>query len=133
MTSRTQRAAGCTLALLATGWTAIAFSAEPEISRQSAAAAQNDAALKQMEKDQARVVARLGVSAPMELELENGIDPIQKAVENGFIIEVTLEEVESALAAAAATTDVEDDKYALMLLHRGSYRYFSQEVRTARK
>jgi hypothetical protein len=36
-----------------------------------------------------------------------------------------LEEVENALAKAAATPDTDDDKQALILRHRGSYRFFS--------
>jgi hypothetical protein len=61
----------------------------------------------------------------MEQQLENGLDPVEEARENGFIIEATLEQVEAALAAAATTPDLEDDKRALDLKHRGSYRFYS--------
>ena len=84
----------------------------------------NNLSLGAMEKEQKMIVDRLQISAPMELELENGIDPVAEAVENGFIVEATLEEVEAALAAAAATPELDDDQAALTLKHRGSYRYF---------
>lgn len=83
------------------------------------------AAIVRMEKEQARIAARLGMSAPMEIETVNGRDPVAELIQSGFVIEATLEQVESALAAAAATPDPEDDQYALELKHRGSYRFFA--------
>jgi hypothetical protein len=78
-----------------------------------------------MEAAQARIGRRLGMSAPMEIEKFDGRDPVDDLVASGFIIEATLEEVESALAAAAATPDLEDDKRALDLKQRGSYRFYA--------
>lgn len=92
--------------------------AEPSVDR---------ARIDRMEAEQRRIAERLGMSAPMEIELVNGIDPVVEALENGFIIEATLEEVEAALAKAAATPQKEDDIEAYRLVHRGSYRFFEPE------
>jgi hypothetical protein len=78
-----------------------------------------------MKEDIQDVQERVHMAAPMEQQLENGLDPVEEARENGFIIEATLEQVEAALAAAATTPDLEDDKRALDLKHRGSYRFYS--------
>lgn len=86
---------------------------------------QDSNAIANMDRDAITVLKRVGVAAPMELDLDNGVDPIEEAVKNGFIVEATLAQVEAALAAAAATPDLEDDKRALELRHRGSYRFFS--------
>lgn len=82
-----------------------------------------------LDLDIADVQRRVKISAPMEL-VEDGPDAIAEAVANGFIVEATLEEVEAALTAAAATLDEEDDKRALELRHRGSYRFFSPSLTT---
>ncbi|MFK7849666.1 MAG: hypothetical protein AB8D78_01710 [Akkermansiaceae bacterium] len=50
---------------------------------------------------------------------------LRELEESGFIIPATLEEVEAALKAAALTPETEDDKAALILKHRGSYRFSS--------
>lgn len=84
--------------------------------------------LRAMEREQKRIVARLQISAPMEIELENGIDPVAEAYRSGYIVDATLEEVEAALKAAAATPELEDDKAALRLRHRGSYRFFAPDA-----
>lgn len=81
-----------------------------------------------MEEEQKRIADRLGMSAPMEIELVNGIDPVTEALNDGFIVEATLEEVEAALAKAAATPETTDDVEAYRLAHRGSYRYFEPEA-----
>lgn len=73
------------------------------------------------------VQERVEMSAPMELEIEAGVDPVIEAVELGLIVDVSLEEVEAALAAAAATPEIEDDQRAMLLKHRGSYRFFCGE------
>ena len=86
---------------------------------------QADQAEVAMEEDIQDVQERVHMAAPMEQRLENGVDPVEEARANGFIIEATLEQVEAALAAAAATPDLEDDKRALDLKHRGSYRFYS--------
>lgn len=76
-----------------------------------------------MEKN--RIRNRLQITAPMELDAVNGVDPVTEATENGLIVEATLEEVEAALQAAAATPGTDDDKAAMQLRHRGSYRFYS--------
>lgn len=81
-----------------------------------------------MNADIQEVQEKVGMAAPMERQLENGVDPIEEARESGFIIEVTLEQVEAAIAAAAATEDPEDDKRAFELKHRGSYRFYAPSV-----
>ena len=88
----------------------------------------NNLSLAAMEKEQKRIVDRLQISAPMELELENGVDPVLEAYRSGYIVDATLEEVEAAMKAAAATPELEDDKAALRLRHRGSYRFFAPEA-----
>lgn len=97
---------------------------EANIRSEAADSAELAASIGRMEREQKRIAERLGMSAPMEVELINGVDPVMEALENGFIIEATLEEVEAALAKAAATPEIEDDIEALRLKHRGSYRYF---------
>ncbi len=72
----------------------------------------------------AEVQDRVGMSAPMEIVIEAGTDPVIEAVNDGLIVDASLEQVEAALAAAAATPDPEDDLRALELKHRGSYRFF---------
>lgn len=109
------------LALTAVAWSAIAISADDSATVDKSTAelvARMDHQIKEVEQ-------RVHMSAPMELRLENGRDPIAEAVASGFIIETTLEEVEAALAAAAATPEPEDDQRAMALKHRGSYRFFS--------
>ncbi len=88
-----------------------------------------DTAREQRMKQQAqRIMSRLGMSAPLDAtettDPATGIDAIHELYDSGFIIPATLEEVEAALKAAARTADPEDDKAALILKHRGSYRFF---------
>ncbi len=66
----------------------------------------------------------VGMAAPLDEELIDGVDPVVEQWESGYIIPATLQEVKAALAAAAATPDREDDIQALILKHRGSYRFF---------
>jgi hypothetical protein len=80
-------------------------------------------------KAQARLITgRLGISAPLDAtettDPATGIDVIEELHASGFIIPVTLEEVEAALQAAALTPETADDRAALILKHRGSYRFF---------
>ena len=86
-----------------------------------------EARIARMEEEQKRIADRLGMSAPMEIELIDGVDPVMEAMQKGLIIEATLEEVEAALAKAAATPDTADDIEAHRLKHGGSYRYFVPE------
>lgn len=86
--------------------------------------------LQRMEAQRENIISRLGMSAPLDADETTdhttGIDAIQELQETGFIIPATIEEVESALRAAAETPDPEDDQAALILKHRGSYRFFLQ-------
>lgn len=84
-----------------------------------------------MDHEKLKISSRLGMSAPMEIDVEGGPDPVMALYDAGVIVEVTLEEVEQALAAAVSTPGVEDDKMALDLKHRGSYRFFAPDT-TAR-
>ncbi len=84
-----------------------------------------------LDHDQKQVRDRVGIAALMEVDPDAGPDLVAEGVRSGYIIEVTLEEVEAALASAAATPDPEDDKRALDLRHRGSYRFFSPSTASA--
>lgn len=79
-----------------------------------------------MKEAVAEVYERVQMSAPMAVEIEAGVDPVEEAVDLGLIVEVSLEEVEAALAAAAATPDPQDDLVAMDLRHRGSYRFYCE-------
>ena len=110
-------------ALFAVGsltWATLAMSKE-----ESNPSSQQTAAV-EMDKEQAFISERVHMAAPMELVLENGVDPIDEAVRSG-IIDATLEEVEAELSAAASTPDLQDDRDAIELKHRGSYRFFFEE------
>lgn len=68
----------------------------------------------------------------MPAMLEISDDPAEEAeiaelYRSGWITEATVEEVEAALKAAAATTTLEDDVAARILAHRASCRYFLKE------
>lgn len=84
----------------------------------------NQARIAQMKYKKADIIERVGMSAPMELPEPGEHDFIAKAKEMGWIIDTTLEQVEAALKAAAATPSAEDDIAAMRLAHRGSYRFF---------
>lgn len=88
------------------------------------AAADMAAAVERMNAQKLKIGTSLGMSAPMEIDTEGGADPVMDLYNSGMIVNVTLEEVEKAMADAAATPDPEDDKVALDLKHRGSYRFF---------
>lgn len=70
-----------------------------------------------------QIRTRIGI-APMLVRSEDGNDPVEELEAMNLIIEVTLEEVEAALAAAAATEGLEDDIEAGRLQQFGSYRYY---------
>lgn len=68
----------------------------------------------------------------MSAMLEASDDPAEEAeiaelYRTGWIIEATVEQVEAALKAAAATPSLEDDVAARVLAHRASCRYFFKE------
>ncbi|GAA5129286.1 hypothetical protein JIN84_03180 [Luteolibacter yonseiensis] len=66
--------------------------------------------------------ALLDVTEDPEREAE-----IAELYRSGWIIKATVEEVEAAIEAAAATPDLEDDRAAQVLAHRASCRYFLEE------
>jgi len=77
-----------------------------------------------MDQECKLIIENLKVAPFMEVELENDVDPVSKLEESGFIVEISREEVEAAVAAAVATPDPDDDQRALELMHRGSYRFY---------
>jgi len=83
---------------------------------------------KKMNRKAEKVRSRLGIPAPMDASETTdpitGYDPMLELHQSGLIVPATLEEVEAALEAAAATPDPEDDRAALRIKHRGSYRFF---------
>ena len=85
-----------------------------------------------MVSKQAEIYKRVGMSAPMELPEVGESDFVTTAMEEGRIIEATLEEVEAALIAAGATPSRQDDIAAMRMAHRGSYRYFLDGIVTAK-
>ena len=84
----------------------------------------------QMDEAKIEVFERVGISAPMDLEMIHGVDSVEEARKLGLIVDVTLEEVEAALADAATTPEVEDDIEALRLKHFGSYPFlFTRQLK----
>ena len=88
----------------------------------------HQAAVGRMKDRKMEILNRVGMSAPLDAtettDPITGVDSIQELYDSGFIIPATLEEVEAALKAAAMTPETEDDIAALILRHRGSYRFF---------
>ena len=88
----------------------------------------HQAAVGRMKDRKMKILSRVGMSAPLDAtettDPITGVDSIQELYDSGFIIPATLEEVEAALKAAAMTPETEDDTAALILRHRGSYRFF---------
>jgi hypothetical protein len=86
------------------------------------------AAIRRMEARKMEILSRVGMSAPLDAtettDPITGVDSVQELYDSGFIIPATLEDVEAALHAAAQTPEAEDDTAALILMHRGSYRFF---------
>lgn len=80
--------------------------------------------LLELESAEQEVRSRLKISPSMDVQLENGVDPVEEARAMGLILEASIEEVEAALAAAQRTPDPADDIQALRLRHRGSYRFY---------
>jgi hypothetical protein len=70
--------------------------------------------------------SKTGMSSCLEIS-EDGDHSVEEAYAAGWIVDVTLQEVEAALKAAAATPGFDDDIAAKRLAHRGSYRYFYQK------
>lgn len=87
--------------------------------------------VQRMEDQKCEILVRVGMAATLDAaettDPSTGIDPVLKIYDSGFIISATLEEVEAALHAAAQTPETEDDTNALILMHRGSYRFFINE------
>lgn len=88
----------------------------------------HQAAVSRMKDRKNEILSRVGMSAPLDAtettDPSSGADSIQELYDSGFIIPATLEDVEAALHAAAQTPETEDDTAALILMHRGSYRFF---------
>ena len=82
-----------------------------------------------LEAARMEILTRAGVTSCREVT-EPGDTGIDEAYDAGIIVDATLEEVESALAAAATTPSKEDDIAALRLAHFGSYRFFQQSTGT---
>ncbi len=84
--------------------------------------------IRRMEKQAKDIFERVGMSSSLDAtettDPVTGVDVIQELYDCGYIIPVTLEEVEAALKAAQLTPDPEDDIAAQELRHRGSYRFF---------
>lgn len=81
-----------------------------------------------LEQASSEVRARLHMPAMLEMT-DNPADDaeIAELYQSGWIIDATVEEVEAALKAAAATPGPEDDSAALVFAHRASCRYFLKE------
>lgn len=88
----------------------------------------DQALTERMKQQENRIIRRLGISAPIDvsetMDPATEIDTIRELYDSGFIVPATLEQVEAALQAAALTPEPEDDQAALILKHRGSYRFF---------
>jgi hypothetical protein len=122
----------CSLAALASSAeeskTGTTTNQESSVPTERISGAEDQSLTLQMKQQESRIVHRLGMSAPLDAaettDPATGVDSIQELQDSGFIIPATLEQVEAALKAAAHTPDSEDDKAALILKHRGSYRFF---------
>ena len=77
--------------------------------------------------DRASSEMRRRLHMPVMLEVSD--DPSEEAeimelYRSGWIVEATVDEVEAAIDAAAATPEIEDDIAARILAHRASCRFF---------
>ena len=84
-----------------------------------------------MDRKKLEIGKRVGMSSCLEISDAGEKGLVTMALEQGLILEVTLEEVEAALKAAAATPQREDDLAAMNLAHWGSYRFFLDEKPSA--
>jgi hypothetical protein len=115
-----------------------ALSEEVASSPISPTESQADVATSSVSEEEQRLVAaeelirdRINI-APMFVQQEGSeTDQVVDLQAMGMIIEVTLEEVEAALAAAAATEEPEDDIEAARLQQWGSYRYYLDPIPSA--
>lgn len=121
----------CSLAVLASSTeesTTTTTNQESSVPAERISKTMDQARVQMMKQQEKRIIERLGISAPLDADETTdpatGVDSIQELYDSGFIIPATLEQVEAALTAAALTPDPEDDKAALILKHRGSYRFF---------
>ncbi len=77
--------------------------------------------------NRAALAIRTGAKVAPLLEVEGGDGhAVEEPDADGWIVDVTLDEVVAALAAAAKTPGSEDDIVAKRMAHRGSYRYFPE-------
>lgn len=85
-------------------------------------------ALRKLDAATEKVRGRLRMSAMLEAGVDPAMDAeIEEFYRSGWIIDATVDEVESALEAAAATPSTEDDVKAQILAHRASCRFFVTE------
>jgi hypothetical protein len=124
----------CSLAVLAssTEESGTITGPAPAIAAEREAIGADQELSRRMRSQQEIISRRLGISAPLDAaettDPATGIDAIQELYDSGFIVPATLEEVEAALEAAAQTPEPEDDQAALILKHRGSYRFFLNQA-----
>lgn len=106
------------------GWATVPVSAQED---SSGSTDETAAILEKIDEQTEIVSSRVGMPVLMELSSALEDDFVEKGIASGRIIDVTLEEVEAALQAAAQTEGVEDDIAAQLLKHRGSYRFILPE------
>ncbi len=99
----------------------------PDATSSKAEPAADQARIARMDSEVNLIASRLGMSAPMEEDGQIAPGFIERAYAEGGIVDVTLEEVEAAIGAAAKTPGTGDDIDAQVLKHRGSYRFFAPE------
>lgn len=113
---------------VALAWSAFAQSDIPAPGTEADENAAAVAAEAKLDQAVAEVTTRLHMPAMLEISE----DPAQEAEiaelhQSGWIVDATVDEVESALQAAAATPELEDNIAALILAHRASCRFFVEE------
>ena len=81
-----------------------------------------------LDKAEKNVRDRLHMSAMLEVTDDAGVEQNMAYLHrSGWIINATVEDVEAARKAAAATPSLDDDKIAEELAHRASCRFFYSE------
>ena len=86
-----------------------------------------DARVSRMDARINLLASRLGMAAPMEENSLLDSEDLRRKYAEGMIVDATIEQVESAISAAAKTPGTGDDIDALILKHRGTYRYFAPD------
>lgn len=104
----------------------LAFSPDPtETSAQQAAEMRV-----KLDHAASEIRTRLNMSSALEIlpEEENEENIPAKLLEEGWIVEASVEQVEAALKAAVATPETTDDIPAARLAHRASCRFFFKDT-----